>query len=295
MSRENLNIPIDRIDWMCNHLNCEFGKAIRLLQLYGFIEHVNSVSSEYGFRQGLYAKKSHQSRTTVRDDLVLLTKLGWISVTTDAHGTDVELLGIPFDGEACTPSGRPEGVRPPAQRESIPPDSGSPSDKKTLKNSSIEEKKDAPSTLKKELILKWNEWKPKSWTTLKGISPSRDASIRALGGYRAVIELIPAFMAGAKANKFWVSKEISFENVIGTGKTPKGHFHELAERGASANTHTAPGTLSQPTKRPEHRDFFPPTDPWSELRPKVNDFKDDDDRDRRHAEAWEFYRQQEAA
>lgn len=295
MTRDYLNLPVDRIDWVCIALNCEFGKSIRLLQLMGFIEHVNSLSTEYGFRQGLYSKKTHQSRTTIRDDLALLSKLGWVNVLTDDRGTDVEILGIPFDSDPRTQGVRPEGVRPPGQRESVPPDSGSPTNKKSLKNSSNEEKKEAPSTLKKDLILKWNEWKPKEWTELKSISPSRDRSIRALGGYREVIDLIPAFMAGAKANKFWISKDISFENVIGTGTTPKGHFHELAERGSSSNLNTTPGTLSQPTKRPEHPDFFPPIDPRIALRPKVNDFKDDADRDRREAEAWEFYRQQQEA
>ena len=304
MTREHFNIPIDRIEWVCITLDCEFGKAIRLLQLIGFIEHVNTVSNQYGFKQGVYSRKTRLSRTTVRDDLILLSKLGWINVLTGADGTDIELLEIPFSSDPRTEEGRPEGGRPEGvprtegvrgdvQRESDPPDSGSPTSKKDSKNSPYGEGKNPSAStskkeLQKDLVLKWNEWKPKSWCELKAISPSRERSIKALGGYREVINLIPAFMAGAKSSKFWISKDISFENVIGTGVTPKGHFHELAERGSSANTHSA-GTLAKP---PEHPDFFPPLDAFTDLRPKVNDFIDDADRDRREAEAREFYAKQ---
>ena len=292
MSRLVLNTDLNQIEWMRNHLNCSANEAVRLLLLYGYLEHITAQGNAVTFKQSVYGKKTGYTRDTIRKDLIRLSKNGWASITTGGNGCDVDLRLIPFDDEPVVMTTQSSGGD-----ESVVSKVTSQSSvlKKFLKNSSNEEKKDTSASLKKDLILKWNEWKPKSWTSLKGISPSRDASIRALGGYREVIDLIPAFMAGAKANKFWVSKEISFENVIGTGKTPKAHFHELAERGSSANTHTTPGTLSQPTKRPEHDDFFPPTDPWSELRPKVNDFKDDADRDRRHAEAWEFYQQQEAA
>ena len=296
MTREHFNIPIDRIEWVCITLDCEFSKAIRLLQLIGFIEHVNTVSSQYGFNQALYSRKTRLSRTTVKADLILLSNLGWINVLTNANGTDIELFEIPFDSEACTEGVHPPctvGVHPHAQRECIPLHSGSSSSKKDSKNSPYGEGKNPSAStskkeLQKDLVLKWNEWKPKSWCELKAISPSRERSIKALGGYREVIDLIPAFMAGAKSSKFWISKDISFENVIGTGVTPKGHFHELAERGSSANTHSA-GTLAKP---PEHPDFFPPLDAFTDLRPKVNDFIDDADRDRREAEAREFYAKQ---
>lgn len=292
MSRQVMHTKISQIKWMRLAIPCDYSQASRLLALYGFLEYVAAGDGASAFKQGVYAKETGQSRTTVRDDLITLSKRGWISVTTSTAGTDIEVHGIPFDEDGRTQGVRTEGVRPDVLRESVGTYSGSPLSKKAVNNSSYEEKKEAPSTLKKDLILKWNEWKPKEWTELKSISPSRDRSIRALGGYREVIDLIPAFMAGAKANKFWISKDISFENVIGTGTTPKGHFHELAERGSSSNLNTTPSTLSQPT---EHPDFFPPIDPRIALRPKVNDFKDDADRDRREAEAREFYKQQEAA
>ena len=289
MTRLVMNISLDQIEWMRLKLDISGIEALRLLQLYGYLEYITDGGNAVGFKQSVYAKKFGLHRDVVRKDLIRLAQNNWAEVHTSSSSTQVEVLPIPFAAHPVVmPTGQAAGAHPMGSE--VP--TGQATLKKAVKNSSYEEKKDAPSTLKKELILKWNEWKPKSWTSLKGISPSRDASIRALGGYRAVIDLIPAFMAGAKANKFWVSKDISFENVIGTGKTPKGHFHELAERGANANTNTTPGTLSQPT---EHPDFFPPTDPWSDLRPKHHHFTDDADRDRREAEAREFYNQQEAA
>lgn len=299
--KQVLHPRLSQIEWMRHAIPCEYNQAVRLLLLYGFLEYVFEGDGGSVFKQAVYADKTGQSRTTVRQDLVLLSKRGWISVTTAHSGTDIEIHGIPF-AEVCTQGVqwtvgvRTQGVQTDGLGESIGMDCGSPISKKAVNNTpyGVEEAPSASRNTKKkeqqqELIQQWNAWKPKSWTKLKGISPSRERSIRALGGYREVIDLIPAFMAGAKANKFWISKEISFENVIGTGVTPKGHFHELAERGSSANTNTAPGTLAQP---PEHPDFFPPLDEFTELRPKVNNFIDDDDRDRREVEAREFYAKQ---
>jgi len=302
MNRQVMHTKISQIKWMRLEIPCDYSQASRLLALYGFLEYVAAGDGASAFKQGVYAKETGQSRTTVREDLITLSKRGWISVTTSTAGTDVEVHGIPFDQDGRTEGVRTEGVRtegvrtegvrPDVLRESVQTDSGSAISKKAVNNSSNEEKKKKkPSSLQSDLIEIWNEHKPSSWIELTTIGKSRENSIGALGGYREVIRLIPAFMAGAKASKFWMSKDISFENIIGTGKTPKGHFHELAERGSNAN----PDSLEEPKKRPEHPDFFPPTYPGADLRPKVNDFLDDADRDRREAEANEFYAKQEAS
>ena len=130
---------------------------------------------------------------------------------------------------------------------------------------------------------------------MKSITVSRDCEIRKRGGYASFTENIPVFFAGVKTEDWWVKRPSTFDNIIGGGKKTKTNWETFSELGSSANTHTTPGTLSQPTKLPEHDDFFPPIDPRIALRPKVNDFKDDADRDRREAEAREFYRQQQEA
>ena len=289
MTRDVLNTDLNQIEWVRHHLHCSANEAVRLLLLYGYLEYITAQGNAVAFKQSVFSKKTGYTRDTIRKDLIRLAENGWASITSSSSGCDVELRRIPWGDEPVVMT-----TQSSVSDESVVSEVTSQSSvlKKDLKNSSNEEKKEAASTLKKDLVLKWNEWKPKSWLELKSISSSRDRSIRALGGYREVIDLIPAFMAGAKANKFWISKDISFENVIGTGTTPKGHFHELAERGSSSNLNTTPSTLSQPT---EHSDFFPPIDPRIALRPKHANFANDEDRDRREAEAREFYQQQEAA
>ncbi|QBE68883.1 hypothetical protein SynWH8101_1297 [Synechococcus sp. WH 8101] len=133
--------------------------------------------------------------------------------------------------------------------------------------------------LQQQLIDSWNRLKPDAWRPLKHLSPSRQRSIRALGGLRQVLALLPEVMAGAKANRWWSGKAIAFEQLIGTGLTPKGHFHALAEEAPEPSSKTNPTSThasrlaaainSIPAfAGPQHPDFFPPEPLTGDLRPR---------------------------
>ena len=133
--------------------------------------------------------------------------------------------------------------------------------------------------LQQQLIDSWNRLKPDAWRPLKHLSPSRQRSIRALGGFRQVLDLLPEVMAGAKANRWWSGKAIAFEQLIGTGLPPKGHFHALAEEAPEPSSKTNPTSTharrlaaainSIPALAgPQHPDFFPPEPLTGDLRPR---------------------------
>jgi hypothetical protein len=103
--------------------------------------------------------------------------------------------------------------------------------------------------LQQQLIDAWNRLKPDAWRPLKHLSPSRQRSIRALGGFRQVLDLLPEVMAGAKANRWWSGKAIAFEQLIGTGMTPKGHFHALAEEAPEPSSKTNPTSTRTSSRR----------------------------------------------
>ncbi|QNJ25884.1 hypothetical protein SynSYN20_01557 [Synechococcus sp. SYN20] len=163
----------------------------------------------------------------------------------------------------------------------------SSTDKKAFKKPPSEEKKAPTPSLKEELISAWNSHKPKVWPTMKGISPSRERSIKALGGYREVIDLLPSSLAGAKATRFWNSKPMTWENLIGSGTTPKGHLHSLAEvvpsAGLGSNSNNAPYPV-------EHEDFFAPDPKTGDMRPK-HGFASPEDRKAAEESARAFYTQ----
>lgn len=253
------------------------------------------------------ARDRGTSYAAIRRNVTLLQSAGWLNfITIDNTGTEWTLHGVPTTNavlvaqatDAMTVGGTYAMTVDPTIVTTVDPTNAALVHQEVLQESLQETNQEAPATkknnqnhhlseskLKEELILKWNEGKPKAWKKLGSLSPSRCRSIRALGGYRVVIDQLPAFFTGAKHNKFWATKEISWENVIGSGMTPKAHFTSLAEDGAGSNSNTTPRSL-------EHPDFFPPIDAWSELRPKHGKFSSDEDRDAREAEARKFYQQE---
>lgn len=298
-----MNIDLNQISWMRDALNIKSNEALRLLQLYGYIEYVSSGGNAIEFKQSVYSDKTGFTRTTIQRDLQILAKNRWMEVHGGLRGTSVTCLGIDFSKpHSCTPSEQvssPWTCTPSEHSDVQPVDSGVSTEcaslKKGFKNSSSKEEEGGSSSknkLKEELIQTWNEHKPKNWPALQAISPSRDRSIRALGGYREVIELLPLAMAGAKVSKFWNAKGFTWENLIGSGITPKGHIHSLAE---TAPPSAGSSSNSDSYVVAEHPDFFAPIDATSDLRAKHNNFANDDDWTAREAEARAFYTQHSEA
>ena len=207
----------------------------------------------------------------------------WAEVITTHEGTEINLWPIPFEG--AQPLDMPSEQARVASSVVNPLPSEQATDKKVLRTlSSKEEEGPTGSNLKQELIQTWNEHKPSAWPALKAISAPRDKTVRKLGGYRAVIDLLPDAMRGAKASKFWNAKGFTWENFMGD-KIPKGHIQSLAE---SAPTSSSSNKASYSAQ--EHPDFFPPCPVTGDMRPK-HGFTDAEHRKASLESARAFYSQ----
>lgn len=287
MTRTVLNIDLNQIAWVRNTLDCKSNEALRLLQLYGYLEHVSSGGNAITFKQSVYADKTGFTRDTVQKDLQTLAKNGWAEVHGLIRGTEITVRGIPFDVDPVdmsSPSTCRATRQPDVELVDSDVSSYSATSKKAVKNSSYEEEGTTGSNLKQELIQTWNEHKPSAWPALKAISAPRDKTVRKLGGYRTVIDLLPDAMRGAKASKFWNAKGFTWENFMGD-KIPKGHIQSLAE---SAPTSSSSNRASYSAQ--EHPDFFPPCPVTGDMRPK-HGFTDAEHRKASLESARAFYSQ----
>ena len=275
-----------------------------LLDLYGLIEYRLS----QGIQPSMYSLA--QDRATkdeqIRAKAHTLQSLGWLSfVTVDREGTlwtlhGISLLDNPESGGSDVDVTPNLGTMPTRNPGPMPTRNLGTKDTRNLgvhKKNSKElqegEKKRSTSSspLKSKAVEEWNRLKLDGFKEISSISPSRDRSIKALGGYQVFIDQLPAFFAGARKNPFWSKKRgISFENIIGSGAIPKAHFQELAESGTpdlNANQHT-PVSMGHP-------DFYKPSVSGTIIARSSAVFTSMEDRDKREAEAREFYtRQQEA-
>lgn len=260
MSRQVHNVHPSQILWLSRRCGISAAAAMGALNFYGFCEHIAEHGGKICIKS--YASGSGLSRTSIHKASSLLREFGFITA-------DLLPNGIPFEEPVETPAPKPKPTPAPTP---------APTPKV--------EKPKGP-TLQEQVVAAWNEHKPASWVELSSLGKSRQKSIEALGGYREVLKLIPAFMAGAKANKFWRDKAISFEQVIGKGATPKPHFNELAERGAGSNLDSkpAPGRL-------EHPEFFRPTESGLMIAKPGVRFSSKEDKREREAIAREFYQSQ---
>ena len=294
-----------RLAWVMQTAGCDYGQALRLIDLYDLIAYIKFAGKDASLNW--LASNRGTTWASIRRNATLMQKLGWLSFrTVDAVGTEWELH---LDTSNTT-------TEPPSATTTEPPSATTAEeasdttaeeasdavlvhkiflDNKKEKKKETNEREGSPtsvfrgSSLKDKTVKRWNELKPKNFKSISSISPSRDRSIRALGGYQVFIDLLPAFFAGVKLNKFWAKTPgMSFENILGTGPVPKGHFIELSEAGQDSNLNITPRSL-------QHPDFFPPVGKFADMRAKHNNFVDEADAQRREDEAREFYAQQEAS
>ena len=292
----------ERINWVMANAEVDYGQALRLIDLYDLIVYIKGAGKEPSLNW--LAKNRGTTYPLVRRNVTLMQKLGWLSfITVDAVGTEWVIKDtVPSDATPVVPSyaaaedplnvmqvapintmrgGRPNAA--PVQDYFL--DYLNREEEEIIEP----EKKNSSSSLKSSTIQLWNELKPSSWKSISSISPSRDRTIKALGGYQAFIDQLPDFFAGVKSNPFWSKKPgISFENVMGSGVVPKSHFTEMVEAGLDSNSNTTPDNL-------EHPDFFPPVGKFADMTAKHNNFIDEADAQRREDEAREFYAAQEAS
>jgi len=292
--------PSERIKQVMIQADCDYGQALRLIDLYDLIVWIKSSGDEPSLNR--LARNRCTTYPLVRRSVTLMAKLGWLSfITIDGEGTSWSITGAaPLDATIRHVPNAMTVVPPPQPADAALALRTNAALAQTTNaamaqdgllngpNNPLNHQKEEPTNLEKETIQLWNDLKPGKWKKISSISPSRARTIKALGGYRKFIDQLPAFFDGVATEKFWREGEWAFEAVMGYGVVPKAHFTKLVEAGLDSNSNTAPDNL-------KHPDFFPPTDPWSELRPKHHDFIDDDDRDRREVEARKFYAAQEAS
>ena len=263
MDRQVHNIDPVQIAWFAQRCQIPAAKAQGVLNFYGFCEYITAGGGKVCAKG--YATTCGLSYSTVKGYVGVLRSAGFITA-------DHKAKGIPFGEEIPEPAPAPTPTPAPAPKQEKPKQE--------------KPKKEKAPDLSGELIRTWNQYKPKQWVALQSLSPSRLRSIKALGGYQAVIDLLPKALTGAKEHDFWGKKKMTWENVVGGGSVPKGHLQSLAESCSVANPNN-PDTLEEQPK--SHPDFFEP-DPWGYIHPKHNKFKDSEDRDRREAEARKFYK-----
>ena len=265
MDRQVHNIDPYQIAWLAKRCQIAAAKAQGVLNFYGFCEYITAGGGKVCAKG--YASGCGLAYSTLKVYIKILRDAGFIT-------EDHKPKGIPFGSEIKEPEPTPAPTPAPTPKTEKP-------------------KKEKAPDLSNELIKTWNQYKPKQWVALQSLSPARIRSIKALGGYQAVIELLPKALTGAKEHEFWGKKKMTWENVIGSGSVPKGHLHSLAESCSVANPND-PDKLEK-EKPAEHPDFYPPAFGTGQLLPKHNRFKRDglyEDRPTRaeaEAEARKFY------
>jgi hypothetical protein len=127
-----------------------------------------------------------------------------------------------------------------------------------------EEKEEAPkSSRKEELMMKivhlWNQQKPLKWKGIDDLSDPRPKNLEKLG-YRGVnglerfLEDLPLILAAVKANQWWASKDLGFDNLTRPTKTHCIEFLEAGRRmpGACATSDSLDSLSDDPQVRRRH-------------------------------------------
>ena len=93
------NVHLDAIGYIKHKIGCDYPTALRVGQLYGFLEHLTSRGGAATLNQSAYSAKTGCHRDVLRKDLKTIQIQGWGKVVSGPRGTIVQLMGIPFDSE----------------------------------------------------------------------------------------------------------------------------------------------------------------------------------------------------
>ncbi len=99
MGRHVHNLHLDAIEYVRKRTGCDYTPTLRLVQLYGFLEHLASQGGGCQFSQANYCRKTGCSRNTLRADLQILSRHGWVTFESgdgSTGGTQARLVGLPF-------------------------------------------------------------------------------------------------------------------------------------------------------------------------------------------------------
>lgn len=93
------NVHLDAIEFIRAKVGCDYPTALRVGQLYGFLEHLTSRGGAATLNQAAYSAKTGCHRDTLRKDLKTIEAQGWGKAASGPRGTIVQLMGLPFDAE----------------------------------------------------------------------------------------------------------------------------------------------------------------------------------------------------
>lgn len=304
------NHPRPQLLAVMQQSGADYREALVLLDLYGLIEYFKRNGRNPSINE--LAEDRGTTWRTVRRNVTMMQGLGWLNfVTVDNEGTYWDMKGLPSvtttqadPSVATAEAPSVAAAEAPSVTTAEDPSVTTAEHQETIQELFQESPQEPNSRSdgrltndqKKELVQIFNTHKPASWPKLSVLSEARLNALTRIwegnGGRTWFVESLPIAMASVSKDDFWTRKirNPSFDAFFGVGrKAAKNHFFEHFEKGLSSQ-----GSNSISPRSLEHPDFFPPIDAWSDLRPKHGKFANDEDRDRREAEAREFYKQQEA-
>jgi len=114
------NVHLDAIGYIRNQLACDYPTALRIGQLFGFLEHLSSRGGAATLNQAAYSAKTGCHRDVIRKDLKTIQAQGWAEVVSGPRGTVVRLIGLPFDDEPSIELPTPCATGCPPHRQQVP-------------------------------------------------------------------------------------------------------------------------------------------------------------------------------
>lgn len=277
------NIHPGAIGTVARTLGTDYGTALRLCQLLGFLD---SVAQKRGtFYAAHYSRLTTCHRDTIAKDLKLLESRGWVRrEIVRGKGSKILWAGLPAEKSDAYAVGN--GL--PTAQAGVAYDVGTNTNKKQTEDQTggtcnfvattsaqppSKKKKPKPktngwTTAQKELVVKvWNEHKPKNFQSLRldSLNDKRckvvAEQMKGAGGTSRFLEELPKLLAYLSRHKYWGKprpdgSKVTWENFFGRGTgTNKQHLIEALD----AVAQSVQGV--QPDRRP--LSFNPVSERWA--------------------------------
>lgn len=242
MGRTLFNLHLDALAFIREITGCEYSTALRLGQLYAYLEHMTSQGGAVQFNQSAFCERTGCSRPGLRADLQRLAEQGWIAINSSARGPKVRVVGLPFQeirevliANEVTPTehrcpmdctGAHRGATdtecltsPRTLAVATEPSGDTATEPEPTDDLPDEEGELIPiwktrprpwTRIKREQVRKlWNENKPSNFALLgdNGLDADRAAtlarSMDGRGGFKALVQLLPRVLERLQGDPFW--------------------------------------------------------------------------------------------